>query len=128
MSLPDWWSTPYPQVSSPDAAMQYLDRLGGAITRQQEDGAWVLRTGPQELFRAPTPDQLDAFLLGFALATSICERHGFIGARSGQAPAAPQPSPEVTPEAGADESGDVAPVVPLERSAGEAADEAPPEE
>ena len=75
-SLPTWWTDAYPQVSDVNAATAYLDRIGGAMSRQQQDGRWVLTTGAQVLFEADTPEELDGFVLGFALSQLIAERHG----------------------------------------------------
>ncbi len=82
-TLPAWWTEPYPEVSSPGSAADYLDALGAALNRRKEDGAWILATGEQELITTDTEEELDAFVLGFALAHLICERHGLIGQRSG---------------------------------------------
>jgi hypothetical protein len=82
-TLPAWWTEPYPEVSSTKTAADYLDGLGAALNRREEDGSWVLSTGEQELITADTQEELDSFLLGFALAHVICERHGPIGQRSG---------------------------------------------
>ncbi|MGH9224225.1 MAG: hypothetical protein ACRD2W_10700, partial [Acidimicrobiales bacterium] len=79
--LPEWWTVPYPEVTSVEAAAAYLDALGGALNRTQDNGSWVLSTGQQELVRTSTADELDSFVLGFALAHVICERHGPIGRR-----------------------------------------------
>jgi hypothetical protein len=95
-SIPEWWTAPYPQVASPPAATEYLNVRGSAITREEQDGQFVLMTGPQELFRAPTPDEVDAFLLGFALGHSICERFGPIGSPS--FPTAAPPEAAAAPE------------------------------
>ena len=82
-TLPAWWTEPYPEVSSTKTAADYLDGLGAALNRREVDGSWVLSTGEQELITADTTDELDSFVLGFALAHVICERHGPIGQRSG---------------------------------------------
>ncbi|MEW6154720.1 MAG: hypothetical protein AB1673_12120 [Actinomycetota bacterium] len=75
-TLPEWWTLPYPEVTSTEAAAGYIDTIGGALSRRQENGEWVLSTGPQEMIRAATEAELDTFVLGFALAHLICERHG----------------------------------------------------
>jgi hypothetical protein len=82
-TLPEWWTGPYPEVSSVESATDYLDGLGAALNRREEDGDWTLLTGKQELITAATADELDSFVLGFALAHLICERHGPIGQPSG---------------------------------------------
>ena len=110
-TLPAWWTDPYPEVSSTKTATDYLDGLGAALTRHQEDGSWVLSTGEQELITADTAEELDSFVLGFALAHLICERHGPIGERSGPT-RLPHPT-EMEGQAGggadaADEAGAVA--------------------
>jgi hypothetical protein len=90
-SLPEWWTGPYPEVSSVKTATDYLDGLGAALGRREEGGSWVLSTGEQELITAGSSDELDSFVLGFALAHLICERHGPIGQRSGPV-AVPHPA------------------------------------
>jgi hypothetical protein len=82
-TLPAWWTDPYPEVRSTKTATDYLDGLGAALNRREEDGGWVLSTGDQELITAGTNEELDSFVLGFALAHLICERHGPIGERTG---------------------------------------------
>ena len=81
--LPEWWTGPYPEVSSTKTATDYLDALGANLSRKEEDKDWVLCTGTQELIRTGSSNELDSFVLGFALAHLICERHGLIGQRSG---------------------------------------------
>jgi hypothetical protein len=93
-SLPEWWTDPYPEVSSTRSATDYLDSLGASLTRKQDDEEWVLSTGEQELIRTRTPEELDSFVLGFALAHLICEHHGLIGARPGLGESEPDPVPE----------------------------------
>ena len=75
-SLPAWWTDSYPQVSSVASATAYLDALSGAMSGEQRDGRWVLSTGDQVLFEADSPQELDGFILGFALSQLIAERHG----------------------------------------------------
>ncbi|MFP5316979.1 MAG: hypothetical protein ACLGI2_01650 [Acidimicrobiia bacterium] len=77
--VPEWWTEPYPEVASPTTATAYIDALGGALSRRRENGSWVLATGSQELLRAESESELDTFVLGFALAHLIVERHGLIG-------------------------------------------------
>ncbi|HVL28533.1 MAG TPA: hypothetical protein VM390_10330, partial [Acidimicrobiales bacterium] len=84
--LPEWWTGPYPEVGSAQTAAAYIDALGGALARRQENGSWVLSTGTQDLLRADSESELDTFVLGFALAHLIVERHGLIGRRLGAAP------------------------------------------
>src|SRR5919206_4905972 len=91
-TLPEWWTLPYPEVSSPQTAAEYIDALGGSLSRKQENGSWVLSTGSQELVRASSPGEVDSFVLGFALAHLICERHGPIS-RQEPAPVAPPVAP-----------------------------------
>lgn len=86
-ALPEWWTQSYPQVASVSTATAYLDSLGGNLTREQRDSRWVLSTGDQELFEAPTAEEVDGFILGFALSQLIAARHGPIG-RSAPAPEA----------------------------------------
>ncbi len=74
--LPAWWTDAYPQVSDVASATAYLDTLGGAMSRKEENGRWVLSTGDQVLFEADTSQELDGFILGFALSQLIAERHG----------------------------------------------------
>jgi hypothetical protein len=74
--LPAWWTDAYPQVTDVSTATAYLDGLGGAMSRKQENGRWVLSTGEQVLFEADTAQELDGFILGFALSQLIAERHG----------------------------------------------------
>ena len=90
--LPEWWTGPYPEVSSARTAADYIDALGGALSRRQENGHWVLTTGSQDLVRTETESELDSFVLGFALAHLIVERHGLIG---------PRPAANVAPETAA---------------------------
>lgn len=80
-TLPEWWTGPYPEVASTNAATDYLDELGADLTRREEDGKWTLATGEQDLITAETEAELDSFVLGFALAHLIVERHGLIGRR-----------------------------------------------
>jgi hypothetical protein len=75
-SLPAWWTDSYPQVSDVRSATSYLNSLGGAISREEKDGRWVLSTGDQALFEADTSEELDGFVLGFALSQLIADRHG----------------------------------------------------
>ena len=75
-SLPEWWTDAYPQVTTVTSAMAYLDSLGGAMSRKEVNGRWVLWTGEQALFEASTEGELDGFVLGFALSQLIAERHG----------------------------------------------------
>jgi hypothetical protein len=75
-ALPAWWTDAYPQVSNVHTATAYLDAIGGAMSRQAQDGRWVLSTGEQVLFEADTSEELDGFILGFALSQLISERHG----------------------------------------------------
>jgi hypothetical protein len=77
--LPDWWTESYPQVTSVAAATAYLDGLGGSLSREQQDGKWILSTGDQPLYEGDTPEELDSFILGFALSQLIAARHGPIG-------------------------------------------------
>lgn len=105
--VPEWWTEPYPEVASPSTASAYIDALGGALSRRQENGSWVLTTGSQELLRAESESELDTFVLGFALAHLIVERHGLIGHRpSGGGATAPVPPAApaliVMPEEGGD--------------------------
>ncbi len=88
-TLPEWWTEPYPEVSSPKTAADYLNAIGGLLNQTEDDGEWVLSTGEQELIRADTEEEIDCFVLGFALAHLICEQHGLIGPRPGPAAAAP---------------------------------------
>ena len=91
--LPEWWTGPYPEVTSVQNATQYIDALGGALSRRQDNGNWVLTTGDQDLLRAGSESELDTFVLGFALAHLIVERHGLIGRRpAGGAAAASAPA------------------------------------
>lgn len=90
-SMPEWWTVPYPEVSSARTATDYLDAIGAGLSRYEDGDMYVLATGPQELIRADTPEELDTFVLGFALAHLICERFGLIGARPGTAQAAGPP-------------------------------------
>src|SRR5436190_7715261 len=80
-TLPEWWTGPYPEVSSTKSATAYLDELGASLTRREENGQWTLATGEQDLITADNEEELDGFLLGFALAHLIVERHGLIGRR-----------------------------------------------
>ena len=75
-TLPDWWTSAYPQVTSVTAATAYLDALGGAMSRREQNGRWILSTGEQVLYEANTSEELDGFVLGFALSQLIAERHG----------------------------------------------------
>ncbi len=100
--LPEWWTGPYPEVSSAQTAADYIDALGGALSRRQENGHWVLTTGSQDLVTADTEPELDTFVLGFALAHLIVERHGLIGRRPG--PAAAGAETAATPEMATAES------------------------
>ena len=86
-TLPEWWTAPYPEVSSVFRAAAYVDAIGGDLTQRQEGGAWVLSTGSQELYRCDSEQELQSFVLGFALAHLIVERHGLIG-RAAPAPSA----------------------------------------
>ena len=89
-TLPTWWTDPYPEITSCKTATDYLDALGAKLKREKQDGRWTLSTGGQELVQVDEPAELDSFILGFALAHLICERHGLIGARPGpSAQAAP---------------------------------------
>jgi hypothetical protein len=81
--LPAWWTDPYPEVISAKTATDYLDALGAKLKREKQHGKWTLSTGDQELVQVDQPAELDSFILGFALAHLICERHGLIGARPG---------------------------------------------
>lgn len=118
-SMPEWWTVPYPEVSSAKAATDYLDAIGAALSRYEDGDMFVLATGPQELIRADTPEELDTFVLGFALAHLICERFGLIGARPGTAQAAAAP-----PEAPTEESQPLT-AVPDEPEAAAASDAVP---
>jgi len=82
-TIPAWWTDPYPEVRSTQTATDYLDGLGAALRRSDTDDGWTLSTGEQELITVGTEREVDAFVLGFALAHVICERHGPIGQRSG---------------------------------------------
>src|SRR5947209_9996170 len=82
-TIPAWWTDPYPEVGSTKTATDYLDGLGAALRRNNTDDGWTLSTGEQELVTVGTEPEVDAFVLGFALAHVICERHGPIGQRSG---------------------------------------------
>jgi hypothetical protein len=75
-SLPTWWTDSYPQVTDVRSATAYLNSLGGAISREEKDGRWALWTAEQVLFEADSPEELDAFVLGFALSQLIADRHG----------------------------------------------------
>jgi hypothetical protein len=76
-SLPEWWTGSYPQVADVSSATAYLDGLGGSLSRERRaDDRWVLFTGAQVLFEADTPEELDGFVLGFALSQLIADRHG----------------------------------------------------
>lgn len=75
-ALPTWWTDAYPQVVDVQTATAYLNAIGGAMSRHQQDGRWVLSTGDQALFEASTPEELDGFVLGFALSQLIAERYG----------------------------------------------------
>lgn len=108
--LPEWWTGPYPEVSSAKTAADYIDALGGALSRRQENGHWVLTTGTQDLVRADTESELDTFVLGFALAHLIVERHGLIGRRPG--PAATGAETAATPEMATAETATAAPAAP----------------
>lgn len=96
--LPEWWTGPYPEITSPKTATDYLDGLGASLKREKKNGKWTLSTGDQELVQVDSPGELDSFLLGFALSHLICERHGLIGRRAGPsaeaAPAAPPTAAE----------------------------------
>ena len=92
-TMPDWWTVPYPELTTVEAASAYIDAIGGSLSRVQENGTWVLSTGTQELVRAATPAELDTFVLGFALAHLICERHGPIARTEPAMGAAPPPPP-----------------------------------
>jgi len=97
--LPAWWTDPYPEITSAKTATDYLDGLGAKLKREKQSGKWRLFTGDQELIQVDQPAELDSFILGFALAHLICERHGLIGARQGpsaqaSAQAAATPSAE----------------------------------
>lgn len=107
--LPEWWTGPYPEVSSAKTAADYIDALGGALSRRQENGHWVLTTGTQDLVRADTESELDTFVLGFALAHLIVERHGLIGHRPGPAAA---PETAVATDMAAAETAPAAPAAP----------------
>ena len=96
--LPEWWTGPYPEVTSVQNATQYIDALGGALSRRQDNGNWVLTTGDQDLIRAGSESELDTFVLGFALAHLIVERHGLIGRRPSGASAAASAPAEVPAE------------------------------
>ena len=96
--LPTWWTEPYPEVTTSKSATDYLDALGASLKRQKEDGKWKLTTGEQELALAEHPSELDSFILGFALAHLICERHGLIGRRSGPTAAMPPVSSSAAAE------------------------------
>lgn len=90
-TLPEWWTGPYPEVSSAKTAADYLNAIGGQLAQTEgDDGTWVLHTGEQELITADTEEEIDCFVLGFALAHLICERHGLIGTRPGPSAAAPE--------------------------------------
>ncbi|MGH9278842.1 MAG: hypothetical protein ACRD12_12160 [Acidimicrobiales bacterium] len=80
-SLPEWWTGPYPEVKSLETATAYLDELGADLTRREDGGKWTLATGGQDLVTAEDEVELDGFVLGFALAHLIVERHGLIGRR-----------------------------------------------
>lgn len=101
-TMPEWWTVPYPEVSSARTATDYLDAIGAALNRYEDDGLFVLATGPQELIRTDRPEELDTFVLGFALAHLICERYGLIGTRpppeAAPEPAPPPASPEPPPD------------------------------
>ena len=99
--LPTWWTDTYPEVTSSKTAVDYLDALGAKLRREKLDGKWRLSTGEQELVLAEHPSELDSFVLGFALAHLICERHGLIGRRPGPTSTATAASP-VSTEASAD--------------------------
>ena len=88
--LPAWWTDPYPEVTSPKTATDYLDALGAKLKREKQHGKWTLSTGDQELVQVERSEELDSFILGFALAHLICERHGLIGARPGPTAASAQ--------------------------------------
>jgi hypothetical protein len=109
-TIPEWWTDPYPEVSSVRAATDYLDTLGGALSRTQENGGWRLLTGQQELITTGSPEELDTFVLGFALAHLICERRGLLGRQ------APEPTPLPHPR-------DLAVVPPIEAEKDDGGDE-----
>jgi hypothetical protein len=95
--LPEWWTGPYPEVGSAQTAAAYIDALGGALARRQENGSWVLSTGTQDLLRADSESELDTFVLGFALAHLIVERHGLIWPFHGVPPQAATPATTTGP-------------------------------
>jgi hypothetical protein len=92
--LPEWWTSPYPEITSAKTATDYLDALGAGLKRAKQNGKWTLATGDQELVQVDSPGELDSFVLGFALAHLICERHGLIGQRTGPSAEAAAPPAE----------------------------------
>ena len=100
--LPEWWTAPYPEITSAKTATDYLDALGASLKREKQNGKWTLSTGEQELVKVDKAEELDSFILGFALAHLICERHGLIGRRSGPSAEATEPAEA----AAAEEDGD----------------------
>lgn len=80
-TIPEWWTEPYPEVTSAKTASAYLDELGASLSRREEDGRFTLATGDQDLITSDTEAELDGFVLGFALSHLIAERHGLIGRR-----------------------------------------------
>src|SRR3712207_9536356 len=43
-TLPEWWTDPYPEVSSAKTAADYLNAIGGALSQNEgDDGTWVDR-------------------------------------------------------------------------------------
>lgn len=97
--LPSWWTDPYPEITSAKTATDYLDALGAQLRREKQNGKWSLSTGDQELVQVDRPEELDSFVLGFALAHLICERHGLIGQRPGPS-AATASTPAAPPAEG----------------------------
>lgn len=126
-TMPEWWTVPYPEVSSARAATDYLDAIGAALNRYDDDGLFVLATGPQELIRTDRPEELDTFVLGFALAHLICERYGLIGTRPSPEAAPDAPDPAVTAVTEAAEAPDAPEAIVFEPgAAGEPVVDGPP--
>lgn len=104
--LPEWWTAPYPEITSAKTATDYLDALGASLKREKQNGKWFLATGDQHLIQVDQPAELDSFILGFALAHLICERHGLIGMRPGPSARLSAQTIEATEPAAAEDGGD----------------------
>ncbi|HSH58962.1 MAG TPA: hypothetical protein VK988_04840 [Acidimicrobiales bacterium] len=72
--VPDWMKREWPQLRSMDAALDYLEELGGNPSWKEHDGTWRLWGGDQLRFTADSREGLEGFVLGYVLATSAYER------------------------------------------------------